>query len=270
MKVNCSSINDNLLESDLFGHERGSFTGANARKKGKFEIVDGGTIFLDEIGDISPKMQSSLLRVLQNGEVMRVGSNETFKVDVRVIAATNVDLARAVQEGTFRLDLYYRLNIINLLMPPLRERKEDIVELTSHFVKRYRHAFKKNIDFIPSKIIDLLLQHDWPGNVRELENVVQRAVLMAKSHIITEQDIIFDVNPSAKKDDNELSFDLNEKLENMTLKDLLSDLERDLIIAILKKFDGNVQQTASHLQIGKTALYDKMKRYNVSARSSKN
>ncbi len=270
LKVNCNTINDNLLESDLFGHEKGSFTGANARKKGKFEIVDGGTIFLDEIGDITPKMQASLLRVLQNGEVMRVGSNDPIIVDVRVIAATNVDLAKAVQDGTFRLDLYYRLNIINLPMPALRERKEDIVELTSHFVKHYRHAFKKNIDFIPSKIIDLLLQHDWPGNVRELENVMQRSVLMAKSHIITEQDIIFDINPGAGGNEGKMSFDFDQKLENMSLKDLLADLECDLITATLRKFDGNVQQTASHLQIGKTALYDKMKRYSISARTTKN
>ncbi len=269
LKVNCNAINDNLLESDLFGHEKGSFTGANALKKGKFEIVDGGTIFLDEIGDITPKMQASLLRVLQNGEIMRVGSNEHITIDVRVIAATNVDLAKAVQDGVFRLDLYYRLNIINLPMPALRERKEDIVELTSHFVKHYRHAFKKNIDFIPSKIIDLLLQHNWPGNVRELENVVQRAVLMAKSHIITEQDITFDIDPTAAGQDGKISFDFDQKLENMTLKDLLADLECDLISTTLKKFKGNVQQAASHMQIGKTALYDKMKRYNISARYTK-
>ena len=268
LKVNCSTINDNLLESDLFGHEKGSFTGANIRKKGKFEIVDGGTIFLDEIGDITPKMQASLLRVLQNGEVMRVGSNDSIKVDVRVIAATNVDLAKAVQDGQFRLDLYYRLNIINIPMPALRERKEDIVELASHFIKHYRNAFKKDIDFIPSKIIDRLLMHEWPGNVRELENVIQRAVLMAKTNIITEDDIVFDANPSAVPNGG-LSCDIDKKLEEMSLKDLLGELESDLITATLKKYSGNVQQTASLLKLGKTALYDKMKRYNISAKSTR-
>jgi transcriptional regulator with PAS, ATPase and Fis domain len=268
LKVNCNAINDNLLESDLFGHEKGSFTGASARKKGKFEIVDTGTIFLDEIGDISAKMQSSLLRVLQNGEIMRVGSNTCIQVDVRVIAATNVDLAKAVQEGRFRLDLYYRLNIINIPMPALRERKEDIVELASFFVKHYRSAFKKEIDFIPSKIIDHLLQHDWPGNVRELENVIQRAVLMAKSHIITEQDIIFDANPSSTPP-GDMCSELGQKLKDMSLKDLLADLERDLIVATLKKSKSNVQKTANMLNIGKTALYDKMKRYEISAKSPK-
>lgn len=268
LKVNCNTINDNLLESDLFGHEKGSFTGATVRKKGKFEIVDGGTIFLDEIGDISPKMQSSLLRVLQNGEIMRVGGNATLKVDVRVIAATNVDLAKAVQEGRFRLDLYYRLNIINITMPALRERKEDIVELASHFVKHYRHAFKKDIDFIPSQIIDRLLQHDWPGNVRELENVIQRAVLMAKSHIITELDIIFDVNPS-NAPAGDLCSELGKKLEDTSLKDLLGDLERDLILSTLQRCKGNVQKTANHLGMGKTALYDKMKRHDIAAKLPK-
>ncbi len=269
LKVNCNTINDNLLESDLFGHEKGSFTGANIRKKGKFEICHGGTLFLDEIGDISAKMQASLLRVLQNGEIMRVGSNESVKVDVRVIAATNVELAKAVQEGHFRLDLYYRLNIINIHLPSLRERKEDIVELASHFVKHYRAAFKKDIDFLPNKIINRLLMHEWPGNIRELENVIQRAVLMAKTNMITEQDLVFDANPSATPIGDYLG-QLDEKLGDKPLKDIIADVEHDLIVHTLKKLDGNVQQTASRLNIGKTALYDKMKRYGISGKTGKN
>jgi len=184
LKINCNTINDSLLESDLFGHEKGSFTGADSKRKGKFEVVDGGTIFLDEIGDISPRMQAALLRVLQDGEIIRVGGNSSVKVDVRVIAATNCDLAKMVQEGTFRLDLYYRLNIINISIPPLRERKEDIIDLTTYFVRKYRQAFKKDINFLPQSIVDRLLIHQWPGNVRELENVIQRAVLMAKHNTI--------------------------------------------------------------------------------------
>lgn len=268
LKVNCNAINDNLLESDLFGYEKGAFTGASARKKGKFEVVDGGSIFLDEIGDISAKMQAALLRVLQNGEIIRVGGNKPVTVDVRVIAATNVDLAQAVQDGAFRLDLYYRLNIINIFIPPLRERKEDVVELATHFVRHYRQAFKKDIDFLPDKIINRLLVHDWPGNVRELENVIQRAVLMAKNNIISEQDLFFDVNPASKNKGNCLQ-EFCDKLEESSLKDVLGDFEKELILKILKVNNGNVQNTAGDLHVGKTALYDKMKRYAISAKMVK-
>ena len=268
LKVDCNTINDSLLESDLFGYEKGSFTGANTRKKGKFEIVDGGTIFLDEIGDISPKMQAALLRVLQNGEIIRVGGNESINVDVRVLAATNVDLAKAVQEGRFRLDLYYRLNIINITLPPLRKRKEDIVELAAHFVKHYRKAFKKDIDFLPNRIINRLLMHEWPGNVRELENVIQRAVLMAKNNIITEKDLVFDTSPTTNSNES-YQAKLFDKLAKKSLKDLLAEVEGDIIRESLLKNNGNVQQTADTMKIGKTALYDKMKRYKISAKGLK-
>lgn len=268
LKVNCTAINDNLLESDLFGYEKGAFTGAAARKKGKFEIVDGGTIFLDEIGDISPRMQASLLRVLQNNELVRVGGNAPVKVDVRIIAATNVDLAKAVQDEKFRLDLYYRLNIIKIGMPALRERKEDIIELASHFVKHYRVAFKKDIDFLPSKIIDRLLEHDWPGNVRELENVLQRAVLMARNNAITEHDLVFDDSPEKCNQDNYFS-KMTSKLVTGSLKDVLSQFESDLIDHALAENGGNVLEAARMLDVGKTALYDKMKRYKISAKEAK-
>ena len=262
LKVNCNSINDNLLESDLFGYEKGSFTGASARKKGKFEIVDGGTIFLDEIGDISPRMQASLLRVLQNGEVMRVGGTEPIHVDVRIITATNVDLAKAVQDGRFRLDLYYRLNIINIFIPPLRERKEDIVDLAIHFVKHYRQAFKKEIDFLPEALINKLLMHDWPGNIRELENVIQRAVLMARNSMITEQDMVFDANPTPDNKSNYLN-SVYDRIGRNSLKEILAEFERDIILNCLEKNEGNVQQAAFDLRVGKTGLYDKMKRYKL-------
>ncbi|MCB2184736.1 MAG: sigma 54-interacting transcriptional regulator [Desulfobulbaceae bacterium] len=268
LKVNCNTIGDSLLESDLFGHEKGSFTGATARKKGKFEIVDGGTILLDEIGDISPKMQASLLRVLQNGEIIRVGGNTPVSVDVRVLAATHVDLAQAVQEGHFRLDLFYRLNIINIPIPPLRDRKEDIVDLATYFVKHYREAFKKDIDFLPDSIIQRLLLHDWPGNVRELENVIQRAVLMAKNSIITEQDLVFDAATSKAGVVDYLNQACSQFGER-SLKDLTSDFERDVIFNCLQKNSGNVQQAASELQVGKTGLYDKMKRYGINAKMVK-
>ena len=268
LKINCNAINDSILESDLFGYEKGAFTGAVSRKKGKFEIVDKGTIFLDEIGDISPRMQASLLRILQNGEIVRVGGTEPVKVDVRVIAATNVDLATAVKEKKFRLDLYYRLNIINIDIPPLRERKEDIVELVSHFVKHYREAFKKDIDFVPQSIINRLLQHEWSGNVRELENLIQRAVLMAKGKMITEQDLFFDQNFDEKLEGNPLA-ELQAKIGYLSLKGILAEFETEIIRQALLKYKGNVSKAASDLKIGKTALYDKMKRHDISAKEIK-
>lgn len=268
LKINCNAINDSILESDLFGYEKGAFTGAVTRKKGKFEIVDGGTIFLDEIGDISPRMQASLLRVLQNGEVVRVGGTEPVKVDVRVIAATNVDLATAVKEKKFRLDLYYRLNIINIVMPPLRERKEDIVELVSHFVKHYRVAFKKDIEFVPQSIINRLLNHEWPGNVRELENIIQRAVLMAKEKMITEGDLFFDQNMDQDQVANPMA-NLQAKIGLLPLKGILAEFETEIIRQALLKYKGNVSKAASDLKIGKTALYDKMKRHHISAKEIK-
>jgi len=267
LKINCSTINDSLLESDLFGYEKGSFTGAHVRKKGKFEVVDGGTIFLDEIGDISPRMQAALLRVLQDGEIIRVGGNSPIKVDVRVIAATNSDLATAVHNETFRLDLFYRLNIINIAIPPLRERKEDIVDLVTYFVRRYRAAFKKNITFVPKSIINRLLSHDWPGNVRELENVVQRAVLMAKDDIISDQELIFDNNSC--QDQSLSPSSLLNKYNGASLKTILAEVEQDLIQHTLKKNQGNVALAANTLKVGKTAFYDKMKRYKISPKDHK-
>lgn len=267
LKINCNTISDSLLESDLFGHEKGSFTGADSKRMGKFEVVDGGTIFLDEIGDISPRMQAALLRVLQDGEIIRVGGNKSVKVDVRVLAATNQDLAAMVQEGTFRLDLFYRLNIINICIPPLRERKEDLIDLTTHFIRKYRQAFKKDINFLPQSILERLIDHDWPGNVRELENVIQRAVLMAKNNIITENELFFDVQPGNKDHTSQENY--LQKLDGRTLKDMVANIEKDIIVYALDKYRGNVAQTVQQLDIGKTAFYDKMKRYEISPKDHK-
>ena len=270
LKINCNAINDSLLEADLFGYEKGAFTGAQSRKIGKFEVVDGGTIFLDEIGDISPRMQVALLRVLQNGEIIRVGGTEPVKVDVRVIAATNIDLTRAVKEKKFRLDLYYRLNIINIDIPPLRERKEDIVELVSHFVNHYREAFKKEIDFVPKSTINRLLAHDWPGNVRELENLIQRAVLRAKGKMITESDLVFDQEsgtlPSLQQTD---SLDIDEKIGSRTLKSIVGEFESSIIQHVLHKYKGSVSAAAIQLKIGKTVLYDKIRQHGISVNNIK-
>ena len=267
LKINCNTISDSLLESDLFGHEKGAFTGADAKRKGKFEVVDGGTIFLDEIGDVSPRMQAALLRVLQDGDIIRVGGNTPIKVDVRVIAATNQELSAMVQQGSFRLDLFYRLNIINISIPPLRERKEDIIDLTTHFIRKYRLAFKKDINFLPQSILDRLVRHDWPGNVRELENVIQRAVLMAKNNVITENELFFDTQPGEKNQAPHKSF--LQRIDGRTLKTMVSDFEKDIILYALEKNHGNVPLTVKQLDIGKTAFYDKMKRYSISPKELK-
>ncbi len=268
LKVNCNAINDSLLESDLFGYEKGAFTGATSRQKGKFETVNGGTILLDEIGDISPRMQAALLRVLQNGEIIRVGSNKALTVDVRILAATNMDLAKLVQDGDFRLDLFYRLNIINIHIPPLRERRDDLIDMATHFVKHYRRAFKKDIDFLPDNIIGRLLLHDWPGNVRELENVIQRAVLMAKNSVITERDIYIGetgtVSPSCDYLDQVCVL-----FGQKSLKEMTADFEKEVIIKCLRKNEANALEAASELKIGKTALYAKIKRYGLSPKMLK-
>ena len=182
VKVNCAALPANLIESELFGHEKGAFTGALDRKTGRFELADGGTIFLDEIGDLPLELQAKLLRVLQEGEFERLGSSSTLKVDVRVIAATNRDLEAAVAEGTFREDLYYRLNVFPVQSPPLRERKDDIPILVNHFVQKFNARVGKQIDTIPQKAMDTLRTHAWPGNVRELENMVERAVILSRGN----------------------------------------------------------------------------------------
>ena len=262
LKINCNTITDSLLESDLFGHERGAFTGADSKKKGKFEVVDGGTIFLDEIGDITPRMQAALLRVLQDGEIIRVGGNLPIKIDVRVVAATNRDLTSMVQDGSFRLDLFYRLNIINISIPPLRERKEDIIDLTTHFIRKYRQIFKKDISFLPQSILDQLLVHSWPGNVRELENVIQRAVLMAKNSAITDNELFFDIQPVGPETNSQNNY--LDNINGKSLKVIMAEIEKEVIEASLKNNRGKVAQTVEQLSIGKTAFYDKMKRYDIS------
>ena len=181
MGVSCAALAETLLESELFGHEKGSFTGATVQKKGKFELADGGTIFLDEIGDISPKLQLNLLRVLQESDFYRVGGSEQVQVDVRVIAATNRDLELAVQQGKFRDDLYYRLNVINIRIPPLRERREDIPLLAHHLVERIAHELGREVGDISEGALGVLMDHEWPGNVRELENAIERSIVAAST-----------------------------------------------------------------------------------------
>ncbi|MFH7326499.1 sigma-54 interaction domain-containing protein [Desulfurivibrio sp. C05AmB] len=262
-KFNCAAVAESLLESDLFGYEKGAFTGAAARRQGKFEIADRATIFLDEIGDISPRMQVSLLRILESGEFVRVGGNQPVRVDVRVITATNVDLAAAVQAGKFRADLYYRLNVINIHLPPLRERREDIIPLITHFVRKYRHAFQKEIDYLPNRIIDRLLAYDWPGNIRELENVIKRAVLLARENVITERELSFECLAPAACPTPEVGNRIEKRLLEQPLKTSVAEFEAKILAIALDRHP-NPQSAARALGLGKTTFYDKLKRYGLS------
>ncbi|MFP4572684.1 MAG: sigma-54 interaction domain-containing protein [Desulfobacterales bacterium] len=262
IKFNCAAVTETLLESDLFGYEKGAFTGATSAHKGKFEDAHGGTIFLDEIGAISPRMQTALLRVLQDGEVIRVGSNRSITVDVRVIAATNSDLSADVEAGRFREDLYYRLNVINLRTPALRNRKEDIVLLATNFLVKYRERFKKEVTYLPSSVVDTLVEYDWPGNVRELENVIQRAVLMSKNGMIAPGDLGLGLNGlhGSRKGS------ILPAIQNPTsrpLKESVRMFESEVIAGAIKEHDGKMDEVARHLGVSKTTLYDKLKLYNL-------
>ncbi len=248
--VSCAALAETLLESELFGHEKGAFTGAAERKKGKFELADGGTIFLDEIGDIPPKLQADLLRVLQEKRFYRLGGTEEVRVDARVIAATHHDLQRAVQEGRFREDLYYRLNVIEVCLPPLRERLEDIPLLARHFADRISREIGKEISGLTEGAMRVLLDHPWPGNVRELENAIERAIVTCRTGAITEEDLAF-LNGNAAS-------------RAASLPDVpLAELERMAIETALRRTHGNVKEAAQRLGIDRSTLYEKIKRYEV-------
>jgi len=249
--VSCAALTETLLESELFGYEKGAFTGAAAQTKGKFELADGGTIFLDEIGDISAKLQSDLLRVLQERRFYRVGGSEEVSVDVRVIAATNKDLAEEIREGRFRDDLYYRLNVIEIRIPALRERREDIPLLAEHFLERIAHELGKEVGAISAGALKVLMGYDWPGNVRELENVIERAIVTCRNGTLTDGDLAFlEQRTGAQKP--------------WEVPDVpLSELERRAIIAALERRQGNITETAAALGIDRSTLYEKLKRYAI-------
>jgi DNA-binding NtrC family response regulator len=246
--ANCSAYSQNLLESELFGHEKGSFTGAIRRKVGRFELAHGGTIFLDEIGEVSPPTQILLLRVLQDHRFERVGGEETLEVDVRVIAATNKNLMEEMKKGTFREDLYYRLNVIPIFVPPLRERKDDIPLLASHFLQKFTHEKKKEVASISPEVMETLLAHSWPGNVRELENILEHAIIIAKKDQILPKDLP--------------QHFLQKPLPAQQLVSL-QDYERSLILRTLKETNWNKHQTSERLKINRSTLYGKMKRYGL-------
>ena len=252
--VNCSALPETLLESELFGHEKGSFTGATGRRVGKFEQADGGTIFLDEIGLMTPATQAKVLRVLQEREFERVGGNELVRVDTRVISATNKDLEEAVKKGEFREDLFYRISVFPIHLPPLRERKEDIPLLAAHFLNKYAQAEGKELETISPEALELLMAYHWPGNVRELENAIERAVVLANPPEITAKDLPASVRSLGEKkiyeSDNKLSSWI-EKLEEEALRQALLECE------------GNISQTAKKLGIGRATIYRKAKKYGL-------
>jgi transcriptional regulator with PAS, ATPase and Fis domain len=239
-----------LLESTLFGHVKGAFTSAVASKKGLFEVANGGTLFLDEIGDISPKLQVDLLRALQEKAFYRVGGTQELRVDVRVIAATKVDLLAAVHDGRFRDDLYYRLNVIEIHVPPLRERKEDVPLLAKHFLERLAPELRKEIGDLSESALRVLMDHDWPGNVRELENSIERAMVTCRGHVLTEDDFAF------------LTRGANGR--TWTPPDVsLEEMEKLMIEAALERKAGNVKDAATALGIDRSTLYEKIKRYEI-------
>ncbi|MDD8017826.1 MAG: sigma-54 dependent transcriptional regulator [Bacteroidota bacterium] len=243
--VNCGAVAETLLESELFGHERGAFTGAQYRRKGKFEMADGGTIFLDEVGTVSPKMQIELLRVIETKQFTRVGGNELISSDFRVICATNRNLEAAIKDGSFREDLYYRLNVFSISIPPLRERRMDIPQLTQFFVKKYATVMNRPVKEMSSAAMDLLVRYDWPGNVRELENVIERAMVLAEPPAITPNDLPFQnvVKHDAPKDDT------------------LAAVERQHVEEILHSTHWNITRAAEILDIDRVTLYNKIAKY---------
>jgi transcriptional regulator with PAS, ATPase and Fis domain len=260
VEVACGALPDSLLESELFGHVAGAFTGANHNKEGKFLQADTGTIFLDEIGTASPSLQIKLLRVLQDREFEPVGGNKTHKVDVRMILATNLDLEAEVRKGTFRQDLFYRINVVTLTQPPLRERIGDIPLLAEHYLQEFVEQTGKKVNGFAPQALQLLQRYRWPGNVRELVNVVERAVVLTRNPVIQVSDL-----PEAVRND-EPSFEQVQARTNggNNLKAALATPEKQLILEALEAHGWNRQDTAAALGINRTTLYKKMKRYGIS------
>lgn len=256
--VNCAALNENLLESELFGHEKGAFTGAEKMHKGRFEIADEGTIFLDEIGDLPMHLQVKLLRVLQEGQFERVGGANTIKVDVRVISATNKNIEDLIKEGKFREDLFYRLNVVNIQLPPLRERKEDISILISEFLKKYlKETDKTNLEF-SKEALDLLMKYNYPGNIRELENIVHHSIVLSRNEIISTEDLPIGIKTPGSEKDLDSCFE-----EGTSLTDKVELLERTLITSALKKTSGNQTAAAKLLGISERNLRYRLEKWGV-------
>ncbi len=255
IKVNCAALAESLLESELFGHEKGAFTGADRRREGKFLQADGGTLFLDEIGDTSQAMQVKLLRVLQEQELQRVGGEETLKVDVRIIAATNRNLEEEVNNGNFREDLYYRLNVVMITVPPLRERQGDIPQLVEHFVEIFAEKNRRTVEMITSHCMELLVNYPWPGNVRELENAIERGVILMRGDQLSEKSLPLSIQ---KQEAPHISVFPEEKPSS------LFEVEKQMILQTLEETDGNKSEAARRLGITRKTLQNKLQKYDES------
>lgn len=253
IRVSCAAIPETLIESEFFGHEKGAFTGALIRKPGRFELADGGTIFLDEVGELTPMTQVKLLRVLQEQRIERVGGTETLKVDVRIIAATNAQLEILMEEGKFREDLYYRLNVFSIYLPPLRDRKTDILLLADHFLQRYGRQHAKAIKRISTPAIDMLMRYHWPGNVRELENCIERAVLLCEDQVIHS----YNLPPSLQTAES------SDTIPARSLQDSVASYERELIQDALKSTRGNKAKAARLLSTTERIIGYKIKNYGI-------
>ncbi|MCB2222485.1 MAG: sigma-54 dependent transcriptional regulator [Bacteroidetes bacterium] len=247
VSVHCGALSEDLLESELFGHEKGAFTGAMFNRKGRFEMANGGTIFLDEIGTISPKMQIELLRVLETKAFVRVGGNKEIKSDFRVICATNKDLKKLVENGSFREDLYYRLNVVNISIPPLRERTEDIPLLVDHFIKKYCISMSRDMITIDPAALQRLEEYDYPGNVRELENMIERAIVIGNGKEIRLKDLPLEKDIISDSSDS------------------LQDLEKKYILQTLNKYNWNISRSAKALKVDRVTLYNKIRKYGLKA-----
>ncbi len=259
MEINCSSIPETLLESELFGHEKGSFTGAHKTMKGKFEVADGGTIFLDEIGDLSPNVQIKLLRFLQEKRFARVGGTSLINVDVRLITATNRNLEQAIKDGQFREDLYYRLNVIPILIPALRDRKEDVGPLTEHFLHKFAEKNNKKIEGIVPDAFNICMNYPWPGNVRELENAIENAVVLSESNYIRPEDLPAYIKTSSK----ELDVPDMSDMGNLNYKEQLEYAEKIIIQKALEETKGNKTHAADRLGFSIRTMRNKVNKYNL-------
>ena len=261
--INCGAIPESLLESELFGHTKGSFTGATAEKPGLFEEADGGTLFLDEIGELPASLQVKLLRALQEGEVRRVGANTSHRVDVRVIAATNRDLASDVSTGRFRGDLYYRVNVVSIRLPPLRERREDVPELAQHFLRRHNARLGLDVGHIAPAAVRMLSDHPWPGNVRELENVIERALVMTSGPVIEAEHLTDLVSPNGHHASTNSLGQIPSPDDDLSVKRRTLELERDLIRRALERTKGNRTRAAQLLELSHRALLYKIREYGL-------
>ncbi len=263
VEVNCAAIPQELIESELFGHEKGSFTGATGMKRGKFELADRGTIFLDEIGDMSLATQAKVLRVLQGQEFQRVGGTRTLKVDVRVIAASNKDLADEIKKGAFREDLFYRLNVIPLEVPPLRERPDDIPRLIRHFLNEFSNEYGQKPKIIEDDALALFVQYPWPGNVRELRNIIERLIIMVPGPVLTLGDIPPPINAALTERKRPNGTGVRTRGDFATLREARASFERDFITRKLKQYNGNVSRTADAIDVERSNLHRKIKALGI-------